>query len=297
MSKLARLLAALLAFAMLLVLPSTRAQAPAPAAPTATAPPAAQERAAPTSAPQQTRPASPANAVNTPAAKVSPPLTISLDPAAPAGSRQVADAVKIVVLLTVLSLGPAIVVSMTAFIRIIIVLSMLRHALGMPETPPNAVLVSLALFLTAFVMMPVVSQVNRDAWQPYAQDRIGTGEALDRAAAPMRDFMLRQVRDADLRLMYELSGESVPARAEDVSLVQLTPAFILNELRIAFQIGFVIFLPFLLIDLVVSSVLLSLGMLMVPPATVSLPLKVLLFVLIDGWSLILRGVIGSFQPA
>jgi flagellar biosynthetic protein FliP len=129
------------------------------------------------------------------------------------------------------------------------------------------------------------------------KDQIGTGEAINLAAAPMRDFMLRQVRDADLRLMYELSGEPVPTRAEDVSLVQLTPAFILNELRVAFQIGFVIFLPFLLIDLVVSSVLLSLGMLMVPPATVALPLKVLLFVLIDGWTLILRGVIGSFQLA
>jgi len=294
---LTQLIATLLASLTLAAPVASYAQTAAPAEPATTPRPTAQEQTAPTSAPKQVQPASTASAVNRPAAKAPPPLTISLDPAAPAGTRQVADAVKIVVLLTVLSLGPAIVVSMTAFIRIIIVLSMLRHALGMPETPPNAVLVSLALFLTAFVMMPVVSQVNRDAWQPYAQDRIGTGEALDRAAAPMRDFMLRQVRDTDLRLMYELSGEPVPTRAEDVSLVQLTPAFILNELRVAFQIGFVIFLPFLLIDLVVSSVLLSLGMLMVPPATVALPLKVLLFVLIDGWALILRGVIGSFQPA
>jgi flagellar biosynthetic protein FliP len=225
-----------------------------------------------------------------------PPLTFSLEPSKGGpGERQVSDAIKIVVLLTVLSLGPAIIVSMTAFIRVIIVLSMLRHALGMPETPPNAVLISLALFLTTFVMLPVVSQVNRDAWQPYVQNRIDTTQALERAAVPMRDFMLRQVRDADLRLMYELSGEPVPSRPEEVSLVQLTPAFILNELRVAFQIGFVIFLPFLLIDLVVSAVLLSLGMLMVPPATIALPLKVLLFVLIDGWALVLRGVLGSFQ--
>ena len=289
MMPLVRLLATLLVLLLHAVPIPSSAQPAAPADSTSSPRPTAQERATP--------PAATAGPASKPAAKTSPPLTISLDPATPAGTRQVADAVKIVVLLTVLSLGPAIVVSMTAFIRIIIVLSMLRHALGMPETPPNAVLVSLALFLTAFVMMPVVSQVNRDAWQPYVQDRIGTGEALDRAAAPMRDFMLRQVRDADLRLMYELSGEPVPTRAEDVSLVQLTPAFILNELRVAFQIGFVIFLPFLLIDLVVSSVLLSLGMLMVPPATVALPLKVLLFVLIDGWTLILRGVIGSFQLA
>jgi flagellar biosynthesis protein FliP len=297
MMPLVRLLATLLVLLLHAVPIPSSAQPAAPADSASSPRPTAQERATPPAASQQAQPAATAGSASKPAAKTSPPLTISLDPATPAGTRQVADAVKIVVLLTVLSLGPAIVVSMTAFIRIIIVLSMLRHALGMPETPPNAVLVSLALFLTAFVMMPVVSQVNRDAWQPYVQDRIGTGEALDRAAAPMRDFMLRQVRDADLRLMYELSGEPVPTRAEDVSLVQLTPAFILNELRVAFQIGFVIFLPFLLIDLVVSSVLLSLGMLMVPPATVALPLKVLLFVLIDGWTLILRGVIGSFQLA
>ncbi len=228
--------------------------------------------------------------------KAPPPLTFSLEPGkGGAGERQVSDAIKIVVLLTVLSLGPAVVVSMTAFIRLIIVLSMLRHALGMPETPPNAVLISLALFLTTFVMLPVVSQVNRDAWQPYVQNRVDTTQAIERAAVPIRDFMLRQVRESDLRLMYELSGEAVPARPDEVSMVQLTPAFILNELRVAFQIGFVIFLPFLLIDLVVSAVLLSLGMLMVPPATIALPLKVLLFVLIDGWALVLRGVVGSFQ--
>jgi flagellar biosynthetic protein FliP len=179
-------------------------------------------------------------------------------------------------------------------VRIVIVLAMLRHALNMPETPPNMVLVSLALLLTTFVMLPVAQSINRDAWQPLAKDEIGLIEAADRAATPLQGFMLKQVRDADLRLMYELSKEPVPSRAEEVSLVQLVPAFILNELRVAFQIGFVIFLPFLLIDLVVSSVLLALGMLMVPPATIALPLKVLLFVLIDGWALVLRGVVGSF---
>lgn len=243
--------------------------------------------------------AAPSSAVaqGAPAKAEPPPLTITVQTAKPAASAErgaTSDAVKVVALLTVLSLAPGIVVSMTAFVRIVIVLSMLRHALSMPETPPNMVLVSLALLLTTFVMMPVVSAVNRDAWQPLVKDEIALSEATERAAVPLRDFMLRQVRDADLRLMYELSKEPVPTQAEDVSLIQLIPAFILNELRVAFQIGFVVFLPFLLIDLVVSSVLLSLGMLMVPPATIALPLKVLLFVLIDGWALVLHGVVGSF---
>ncbi len=247
---------------------------------------------APVASPSGNQPGKPSSA-SVPA----PPLTISIQTSQPAptgGAAAVTDPVRIVALLTVLSLAPGIIVSMTAFVRIVIVLSMLRHALSMPETPPNMVLVSLALLLTTFVMMPVVSAVNRDAWQPLARDEITLTEAAQRGSAPLKEFMLRQVRESDLRLMYEMSREAVPDRAEDVSLVQLIPAFILNELRIAFQIGFVVFLPFLLIDLVVSSVLLSLGMLMVPPATIALPLKVLLFVLIDGWALVLRGVVGSF---
>jgi len=199
------------------------------------------------------------------------------------------------ILLTFLSLGPAVVVSMTAFTRIVIVLSMIRHAFGMPETPPTAVLISLGLFLTLFTMMPTVAAVNQDALQPFLQGQIEMPVALERAAAPMRDFMLRQVRQEDLRLMYELSHQPPPPSPDAVSLVQLTPAFILNELRVAFQIGFVVLLPFLLIDLVVSSILLALGMLMVPPSTIALPLKVLMFVLIDGWALVLRGVLGSFK--
>jgi len=209
--------------------------------------------------------------------------------------KGVSEAVRTATLLTMLSIGPALVVSMTAFIRIVIVLSMIRHAFGMPETPPTPVLISLALFLTAFAMMPTLETINHDALQPFMSGQIELGRALDLSAAPIRDFMLRQVRDDELRLMYELSHKPLPDAAADVSLLQLTPAFILNELRVAFQIGFVVLLPFLLIDLVVSSVLLSLGMLMVPPATISLPLKVLMFVLIDGWGLVLRGVLGSFR--
>lgn len=209
--------------------------------------------------------------------------------------QQVSTAIQVLLGLTVLSLAPAILVSMTAFIRVIIVLSMLRHAFGMQETPPNTVLVSLALFLTLFTMMPVLNQANTEAVQPYLENKIALQEAYKRGVAPLRDFMVRQTREQDLALMVELSHDSAPKTIDDVKLVQLIPAFMLNELRTAFQIGFVIFLPFLLIDLVVSSVLMSLGMMMVPPVMISLPLKVLMFVLIDGWNLVVRSLVTSFH--
>jgi flagellar biosynthesis protein FliP len=209
--------------------------------------------------------------------------------------KGVSETVRIATLLTVLSVAPALIVSMTAFIRIAIVLSIIRHAFGMPETPPTPVLISLALFLTVFAMLPTLQTINHDALQPFMHGSIELAQALDRSTAPISEFMLRQVREDELKLMYELSRQPLPQTPAEVSLLQLTPAFILNELRVAFQIGFVVLLPFLLIDLVVSSVLLSLGMLMVPPATISLPLKVLMFVLVDGWGLVLRGVLGSFR--
>ncbi len=209
--------------------------------------------------------------------------------------KGMSETVRMATLLTILSVGPALIISMTAFIRIIIVLSMIRHAFGMPETPPTPVLISLALFLTIFAMLPTMESINQTALQPFMSGHMELSQALENGAAPLRDFMLRQVRDDELKLMYELSQKPLPATPEEVSLLQLTPAFILNELRVAFQIGFVVLLPFLLIDLVVSSVLLSLGMMMVPPSTISLPLKVLMFVLVDGWGLILRGVLGSFK--
>lgn len=205
------------------------------------------------------------------------------------------NTVRMVTMLTLLSFVPALVVSMTAFIRIIIVLSMIRHAFGMPETPPTPVLISLGLFLTVFAMLPTLEKINTEAFSPFMNGKLEMAAAAERATSPLRDFMLRQVRQDELKTMYELSGKPLPAVPSDVGLLQLTPAFILNELRVAFQIGFVVLLPFLLIDLVVSSVLLSLGMLMVPPATISLPLKVLMFVLVDGWSLILQGVLSSFR--
>jgi flagellar biosynthetic protein FliP len=227
-----------------------------------------------------------------------------LGPAAPAGplpslakaaAGQTTDVVRIALVLTLAALLPAFAICMTPFIRIVVVLSMIRHGLGMPETPPSPVLISLALFLTVFVMGPTLSQVNSLALQPFMAGQMPVERALDQGAGPLRGFMLRQVHDEDLKAVYEMARQRLPDRAADVGLPQLTTAFMLNELRVSFKIGFVILLPFLLIDLVVSSILLSLGMLMVPPATLSLPIKVLMFVLIDGWTLVLQGVVGSFR--
>jgi flagellar biosynthesis protein FliP len=218
-----------------------------------------------------------------------------LPSALPRADAATTQAVRTAVILTVLALGPTLMVSMTAFIRISIVLAMVRHAFGMPETPPNAVLVSLALILTFFVMGPTAEKINDQALQPFISGELGIEAAAQKSSAPLRDFMLRQTKEPDLRMMYELSHKALPAAREDVSLVQLTPAFILNELRVSFQIGFVVLLPFLLIDLIVSSILLGLGMMMVPPSTISLPLKVLMFVLIDGWGLVVHGTLGSFR--
>ena len=211
------------------------------------------------------------------------------------GGPQTADTVRIALVLTLLTLIPALAICMTPFVRIIVVLSMIRHAFGMPETPPNQVLVILTLFLTCFVMMPTLNKVNDTALQPFLSGSMSVQEAISQGSRPMRDFMLRQVHDSDIATVYSISKQALPDRAADVGLMQLTSAFMLNELRVSFKIGFVIMLPFLLIDLVVSSILLSLGMIMVPPTTLSLPIKILMFVLVDGWSLVLQGVVGSFK--
>lgn len=206
-----------------------------------------------------------------------------------------AAAVKILIGLTILSLAPAILIVMTSFTRIIIVLAMLRHAIGMQDTPPNTVIVSLTLFLTLFTMLPVFNQVNDAALRPYLDGKMGYEKAFDLGIRPMREFMIRQTREQDLMLMLDVSKTAAPEKVEDIQTVHLIPAFMLSELKTAFQIGFVIFLPFLLIDIVVSSILMSMGMLMVPPMMISLPLKVLMFVLIDGWNLIAKALIGSFH--
>jgi flagellar biosynthetic protein FliP len=184
---------------------------------------------------------------------------------------------------------------MTSFTRIIIVLSMLRHASGMQDTPPNAVLTSLALILTFFTMVPPLEQANERAFTPYLNGTISVEAATTEALKPFREFMIRQTREQDVRLMLEVAKAPEPATVDDLKTVHLIPAFMLSELKTAFQIGFVIFLPFLLIDLIVSSILMAMGMLMVPPMMISLPLKVLMFVLIDGWNLVVGSLLESFR--
>lgn len=219
-------------------------------------------------------------------------MTVSIGSGS-SGGGEVAGPLKVMLGLTLLSLAPAMLVSVTSFIRTIIVLSMLRHAFGMQETPPNTVLVSLALFLTLFSMTPILDQVYKEAYQPYVDGQLDTKQALTKGLAPLRQFMIRQTREQDLALMVEISRSPRPNTVEDIGTLQLIPAFMLSELRAAFQIGFVVFLPFLLIDLVVSSILMSLGMMMVPPATIALPVKLLMFVLIDGWNLVVKAILGS----
>ena len=207
---------------------------------------------------------------------------------------QVAPYIRVLVGLSLLSFIPAALVAMTSFTRIIVTLSFLRHALGMPETPPNAVLITLALFLTYFTMAPTLEQGYRDGVAPFLDGGIGTAAAFERGLAPMRTFMAAHVREDDLQSVSELAGVPLGTAQEDAPLRVLVPAFMLSELRAAFVAGFIIFLPFLLIDLVVAAILMALGMMMVPPVSISLPLKVMLFVLIDGWSLLVRALAGVY---
>jgi flagellar biosynthesis protein FliP len=222
-------------------------------------------------------------------------LQIKFNGGGSAKSGETAQALRIVLGLTVLAILPAILVSLTSFMRIIIVLSMLRQAIGMQETPPNTVLIGLALFMTIFTMSPVLEKINREAYQPFMQDKLSIESLYEKGTTPLRDFMVRQTREQDLALMVELSKAKAPQTMDDISNVQLIPAFMLSELRAGFQIGFVIFLPFLLIDLIVSSILMALGMMMMPPVTIALPIKILMFILIDGWSLVLKALVGSFH--
>jgi flagellar biosynthetic protein FliP len=229
------------------------------------------------------------------AAVAAEPATIGGLLANRAETTETAQALRVVLGLSVLAILPALLVCLTSFLRIIIVLSMLRQAIGMPETPPNPVLIGLALFFTLFTMAPVLQTLNQDAFQPFMQGSVGMDAAYAKGMAPLREFMVRQTREEDLALMIELGKAKAPEAIGDVSNVQLIPAFMLSELRAAFQIGFLIFLPFLLIDLAVSSVLMALGMMMMPPTSVALPIKVLMFVLVDGWSLVLKALVGSFH--
>lgn len=209
-------------------------------------------------------------------------------------SRDYSPMLRNFIAISLLSLIPVMLIGMTAFTRIVIVLSLLRHALGLPQTPPNSVIVALSVCLTYFTMAPVFDEMNTVALQPYMAEKIDARQALDRGSVPLRDFMIRQTRESDLRAVLEMARAPAPATVDDISMRHLAPAFLLSELKTAFQIGFVIFLPFLMIDLVVGAILMSLGMIMVPPATISLPLKLLLFVLIDGWVLVSRALLNSY---
>jgi flagellar biosynthetic protein FliP len=210
-------------------------------------------------------------------------------------SNKISLPIKIIFFLTLLSLAPAIMIMVTSFTRIIVVLSFLRHALGTNQMPPNQLMVGLALFLTYFVMMPVWGQVNTQALQPLHNGEITEQEAISRAVTPVREFMFRHVKEKDLAVFVEMANLPRPDSKQDVPTYVVIPAFITSELKTAFEIGFFLFLPFLVLDMAVASVLMSMGMMMVPPVMVSLPLKVLLFVLVDGWQLVVRSAVMGFR--
>ncbi|HTV73739.1 MAG TPA: flagellar type III secretion system pore protein FliP [Candidatus Acidoferrales bacterium] len=209
--------------------------------------------------------------------------------------QQVVGALQILLLLTVLTLAPTILVMATSFTRIIVVLSFVRTAMGTQQTPPNQVLVGLALLLTFFVMNPVITQINANAVQPYLQKKISQPVALNRAMQPLRTFMFKQTRQKDIQLFYSISKTPRPANQNDVPTYLLVPAFVLSELKTAFEIGFAIYIPFIIIDMVTASILLSMGMMMIPPIIISLPFKVLIFILVDGWDLVVSALVQSFH--
>jgi len=208
---------------------------------------------------------------------------------------QVSVLVKIFLLLTVLSLAPAILIMLTSFTRIVIVLSVLRQAIGTHQMPPNQVVLGISLFLTFFIMTPVWQQINRDAVQPYMRGEIGNQEAIKKITVPLRRFMFRQTRKKDIALFTDIAGKARPKNIDDVPTSVLIPSFIISELKTSFQIAFMLYIPFLIIDMVVASVLLSMGMMMLPPVMISLPFKLMLFVLSDGWYLIVGSLVKSFR--
>jgi flagellar biosynthetic protein FliP len=221
-----------------------------------------------------------------------PGVTLSVGPEG--DPEEVSTGVQLLVLLTVLSLAPAILILATSFTRIVIVLSMVRSAIGTPTIPPNQVVIGLSLLLTFFVMNPVYQEVNTQAIQPFLDGEIQQEEAVDQAVEPVRNFMFSQVREKDLELFVSLNGQDRPETLDDISTVVLLPAFVISELRAAFIMGFAIYVPFLVIDMIISSILLAMGMMMLPPSLVSLPFKILLFVMVDGWYLITRSLSTSF---
>lgn len=220
---------------------------------------------------------------------------IGIDVGSSENPQDVALSLQILALLTVLSLAPAILILMTSFTRIIVVFSFLRNALATQQMPPNQVLIGLALFLTFFIMTPVWTDINQNALQPYLNGEISQEEAFNNAQQPLREFMIRQTREKDLALFVNLSGMPRPNSVDDVPLSAIIPAFAISELKTAFTIGFILYIPFIVIDMVVASTLMSMGMMMLPPMMISLPFKLLLFILVDGWNLVVQTLLMSFR--
>ncbi len=234
---------------------------------------------------------------------LTPMLALAAEPVLPSISLQlgttnepekIALGLEILALLTVLSLAPAILLTLTSFTRIILVFHFLRQAMGIQQMPPNQVLAALAIFMTVVIMMPIGKRINDEALQPYLEERIGYREALVRAEVPLRSFLFKHTREKDLSIFYAITGIERPQTKDDVPTSILVPAFVISELKTGFQIGFLIYVPFLILDMVVASVLLSMGMMMLPPIMVSLPFKILLFVMVDGWNLLVGSIVNSF---
>ena len=226
-------------------------------------------------------------------AQVLPKLSVGFDKAK--GPADVAVTLQLVAMLTVLSLAPSILIMMTCFTRVVVVLTFLKQALGTQNAPPNQMLMGLSLFLTFFIMGPTFNKVNDDALQPYLAEKIDYKVAIEKGMAPMREFMLKQVNEKDLALMVRISRSPTPKNVAELSNITLIPAFCISELRSSFIIGFLIYIPFLVIDMVVSSVLMSMGMMMLPPVMISTPFKLILFVLVDGWNLVIQQLVMSFR--
>jgi len=222
-----------------------------------------------------------------------PRVNIGITPATK--PSDVALSLQILLLLTVLSIAPTLLVLTTSFTRIVVVLSFVRTALGTQSNPPNQVLIGLAMFLTFFTMAPVIADINKDALQPYLNAKISQSVAMDRAQKPLRAFMFRQTREKDIAVFYSMTKEPRPAKQDDVPTYLLIPAFTISELKTGFEIGFAIYIPFIVIDMVVASVLLSMGMMMIPPVLISLPFKILIFLLVDGWNLTVSALFASFS--
>lgn len=224
------------------------------------------------------------------------PLTIQIGGMDPSAPQQISMGIQLLVIITILSLAPAILMMITCFVRVVVVLGFIRRALGLQEVPPNQVVLGLALILSFFVMTPTLKQVNDEALQPYFSGQITPVEAYEAASFPLREFMFRHTRKTDLGLFVRLSRIDQPQDKSEVPNHVLIPAFMISELKTAFIIGFIIYIPFLIIDMVVASILLSMGMMMLPPVIISLPFKILLFVLVDGWNLVIGSLMKSFEP-